>query len=302
MRRYFNIIKPFNISGSQPIFPKSQEHIIRKSMKYKLYISLFIIIPICIILGAKLHSYYTPAKERPIYKTVQHHDDTIRIAYIGDSWAFGHRFHQCKIKSILENELHRPVIICSYGIAGLTSKEIYHALFELDSLKHFMEKGYDYCFISAGINDTYKKMSTYYYQESMDCIIQFMLANHIHPIIQEIPDYNIQRAFERQTTKKKIIRRISMFINGVNFDCKQQFRNTLEKLIQANGYQNRVSVIKYKSWNKSYKNDLKYLYNEDQMHLNENGYAVLDSVIANSIVKNFLSFNTHTIQLTPPVH
>ena len=113
-------------------------------MKYKLYISLFIIITICIILGAKLHSYYTPAKERPIYNTEQHHDDTIRIAYIGDSWAFRHQFHQCIIKDILENKLHRPVNVYSYGISGLTSKEIYQVLFELDSFKHFMEKEFDY--------------------------------------------------------------------------------------------------------------------------------------------------------------
>ena len=258
-------------------------------MKYKLYISLFVIITICIILGAKLHSYYTPAKEHTIYKTVQHHDDTIRIAYIGDSWAFGHRFHQCKIKSILENELHRPVIICSYGIAGLTSKEIYHALFELDSLKHFMEKGYDYCFISAGINDTYKKMSTTYYQESIECIIRFMLASHIHPIIQEIPNYNITKAYDNQKTEKKLLRQISMLINGTDLDCKQQFRNDLDKLVQKKRYQDKVSIVRYKSWNKRYENDLKNLYIEDQMHLNEKGYSVLDSVIANEIIAHVLN-------------
>ena len=258
-------------------------------MKYKLYISLFTIITICIILGAKLHSYYTPAKERPIYKTMQHHDDTIRIAYIGDSWAFGHQFHQCIIKDILENKLHRPVIIRSYGIAGLTSKEIYNALFELDSLKHFIEKGYDYCFISAGINDTYKKMSTTYYKESMNYIMRFLLANHIHPIIQEIPDYNIQRVYERQLVKKKILRRISMSVNGTDLDCKQQFRDALDELIQTKGYQEKISIIRYDSWNKCYKNDIKELYIEDQMHLNEKGYSVLDSVIANEIIAHVLN-------------
>ena len=237
-------------------------------------------------MDAKLHSYYTPAKEHPIYKTVQHHDDTIRIAYIGDSWAFGHRFHKCKIKSILENKLHRPVTISSYGIAGLTSKEIYNALFELDNLKHFMEKGYDYCYISAGINDTYKKMSTSYYQESMDCIIQFLLANHIHPIIQEVPDYNITKAYDNQKTDKKLLRQISMQINGIDLDCKQQFRNALDELIQEKGYQGEVSIVRYKSWNNRYKKDLKELYIEDQMHLNEKGYSVLDSVIVNEIIKH----------------
>ena len=254
-------------------------------MKYKICLSLFIIITICIILGAKLHSYYTPAKERPIYKTMQHHDDTIRIAYIGDSWAFGHQFHQCKIKSILENKLHRPVIICSYGIAGLTSKEIYNALFELDSLKHFMEKGYNYCFISAGINDTYKKMSTSYYQKSMDNIIRFLLANHIHPIILEIPDYNIQGVYERQLVKKKILRRFSMIVNGTGLDCKQQFRETLDELIQQKGYQGKITIIRYKSWNNKYEDDLKELYIKDQMHLNEKGYTILDDLISKEILQ-----------------
>ncbi len=256
-------------------------------MKYKLHILLLILIfiTICLLLSVKLHSYYAPAKERPIYKTMQHHDDTIRIAYIGDSWAFGHRFHQCKIKSILENELHSPVIISSYGICGLTSKEIYHALFELASFKYFMKKGYDYCFISAGINDTYKKMSTSYYQKSMDCIIKFLLANHIHPLIQEIPDYNIQRAYERQLVKKKLIRRLSMFINDTDLDCKQRFRDALDELIQTKGYQDKVTVIRYKSWNNNYENDLKELYINDQMHLNEKGYTTLDDFISMKILQ-----------------
>lgn len=256
-------------------------------MKYKLIIFFIVFVTLCFILSIKLYSYYAPAEERPIYKTMQHHNDTIRIAYIGDSWAFGHQFHQCKIKEYLENELHRPAIINSYGIGGLTSKEIYNALFELDSLKHFMEKGYDYCFISAGINDTYKKMSTSYYQESMDCIIQFLLANHIHPIIQEIPDYNITKAYDNQKTDKKLLRQISMQTNGTDLDCKQQFREALDELVQKNGYQDKVNIVRYKSWNKRYENDLNNLYIEDQMHLNEKGYSVLDSVIAYEIIKHY---------------
>jgi lysophospholipase L1-like esterase len=150
-----------------------------------------------------------------------------------------------------------------------------------------MEKGYDYCYISAGINDTYKKMSTSYYQESMDCIIQFLPANHIHPIIQEIPNYNITKAYDNQKTEKKLLRQISMLINGTDLDCKQQFRNALDKLVQKKRYQDKVNIVRYKSWNKRYENDLKNLYIEDQMHLNEKGYSVLDSVIAYEIIKHY---------------
>lgn len=252
-------------------------------MKYKLIIFLIVFVTLCIILGIKLYSYYAPAEERPIYKTMQHNDDTLRIAYIGDSWAFGHQFHQCKMKELLENKLQRPVIVSSYGIGGLTSKEIYHALFELDSLKHFMEKGYDYCFISAGINDTYKKTSTSYYQNSMDCIIQFLLFNNIHPIIQEIPDYNINKTYENQKPEKKLIRQLSMLINHTKLDCKQDFRDALDELINEKRYNDKISVIRYKSWNNDYENDLNILYLNDGMHLNEKGYLVLDSMIAKKI-------------------
>lgn len=260
-------------------------------MKYKLIILLVAFITICFLMGIKLHSYYAFTQQRPPYHTTLHHDDTIRIAYIGDSWAFGHQFHQCKIKELLENKLNRPIVVSSYGISGLTSKEIYHALFEMDSLKHFIQQGYDYCFISAGINDTYKKMSISYYQKSMDCIIQFMLANNIHPIILEIPDYNIIKTYKNQKTDKKLLRQISMFINDTDLDCKQQFRDALDELIKAKEYQNKVTVIRYKSWNNNYEKDLRELYIEDQMHLNDKGYAVLDSVIANEIINRFQNYN-----------
>lgn len=236
--------------------------------------------------------YYSPAKEKTVYRTIQHHDDTIRIAYIGDSWAFGHQHHSCVIAQFIEDSLHGPVTVESRGIGGLTSKDIYNALFETGSLKQFMKKGYNYCFISAGINDTYKKMSTSYYQKSMECIIEFLLANNIHPVIQEIPDYNIVKVYHKQKTSKKLIRQLSMVINNTPLDCKQQFRDALDELIREKGYQDKISIVRYKTWNNDYANDLINLYIDDQMHLNERGYQLLDSVIAKEIVKHKLYFAT----------
>lgn len=263
-------------------------------MKTKILIILIPIFVVFIYWGRRLYEYYSPAKEYPFYMTSTHHDDTLRIAYIGDSWAFGHsdswtfgsKPHTCRISDIIKDSLHKPVIVVSYGIGGFTSKKIYYALFEIDSFKQFMEKGYHYCFISAGINDTYGKMSTSYYKQNMNCIIRFLLANHIHPIILEIPDYNIMKAYEQQKIEKKLLRHLSMLINGTQMDCKQQFRDALDELIIDKGYQDKVSIIRYKSWNNNYKSDLKYFYIDDQMHLNDRGYTVLDSVIAEVIIND----------------
>ncbi|MBQ9232297.1 MAG: SGNH/GDSL hydrolase family protein [Prevotella sp.] len=233
------------------------------------------------------YHYNSNPEKRQSYITKMHVDDTLRIAYIGDSWAYGHKCHKCAISSILKDRINRPVIVESYGICGLTSKEIYYALYDLDNFRLFMRKGYNYCFISAGINDTQKKMSTSYYQHSINCIIHFMQANNIFPIILEIPDYNILKVYNELNLRQKIIRQFSMIVNGTRMDCRQQYREALDELIKSNNYEERVGIIRYLSWNNDYENDLKNKYIRDGFHLNEKGYLILDSLIAKEILSNF---------------
>ena len=238
------------------------------------------------VIGYALYNYYAPPTEREAYIIPRHHDDTIRIAFIGDSWAAMHKEHDCIISQIIEDSIHRPVKVSSFGIHGKTSKEIYNDLFNNKDLRSFMMRGYDFCFISAGINDTYKKMSTSYYRISMDNIIRFMLTNKIHPIILEIPDYDIIKAYVRQKTSRKLLRKISILITGSQIDCKQEFRNTLRELIYGNQYGYQISILKYKEWNNNLRDNIKSYYLGDGMHLNHIGYTKLDSCIARIIIQH----------------
>lgn len=233
-----------------------------------------------------LYDYYSSPKLREPYLSNKG-NDTIDIAYIGDSWAFFHNEHNCMMAKLLEDSIHRPIKVYSMGICGLTSKEIYESIFEdIDLRNFFRQRKYDYCFVSAGINDTYKKMSAAYYQKSMEGIIQFLLANNIRPIILEIPDYDILKTYKNQKIEKKLLRRLSMFINSTGIDCKQDFRNALNELIKKKDYNDSVSIIRYKTWNNNFDKDIKSLYLKDGMHLNEYGYNVLDSAIAEEIKHN----------------
>jgi len=216
---------------------------------------------------------------------VQQAGDTIQIAYIGDSWAAMHQDDSCKIAKIISDKIHRPAKVYSFGICGLTSKEIYESFYDDSTYKAFLQtREYQYCFISAGINDTYKKMSLQYYKESIDGIIQFLLTNGIRPIILEIPDYDIQKAYRWQKSSRKLLREISIFINNTPVDCKQIFRDALNELISEKGYQDKISVIRYHSWNSHYQKDVMEIYRADGMHLNSKGYTRLDSVIAQEIL------------------
>ena len=232
--------------------------------------------------------YYMPPTEHQPYAIQQDRDDTLHIAYIGDSWAFMHREHDCKISTLLKGTIRRPVKVHSYGICGLTSKEFYENIFNNVDLKHFLQKRrYEYCYISLGINDTYTKMSTAYYQESMEYIIRFFLTNHVHPIILEIPDYDIYKSFNRQVLSRKVLRRLSMLINKTPLDCKQLFRNALDEMILNNKYTKDVSIIRYLSWNNNCTKDQETLYLSDGIHLNTSGYAKLDSCIAETCVSHY---------------
>lgn len=253
--------------------------------KRALYISISLAVCTIIGLAYGFHRYYAPPRLKQPYKINTTPDDTLRIAFIGDSWAFMHKDHECKIATILQNSIQKPVKVHSYGVCGLTSKEIYENMFDNSDFNLFLSKRqYEYFYVSAGINDTYKKMSTSYYQQSMDGIIRFLLANHIHPILQEIPDYDIQLSYERQKPSKKLLRRLSMIINSTPLDCKQIFRNALNDMIHENNYADKLSILRYKSWNGNGDKDLKGLYRSDRLHLNDKGYAVLDSAIAKEIL------------------
>ena len=251
---------------------------------WKLVILLIVITVGCI--SYSTFSYYKPPTKYQPYTMPQHREDTLRIAYIGDSWAFMHREHECHISDIIEDIIHCPVKVHSYGICGTTSKEFYENMFNNAELKHFLQKRrYEYCCISLGINDTYKKMSAAYYQQSMEYILKFFLTNQVHPIILEIPDYDIIKSFERQNNSRKLLRRLSMFINKTPLNCKQLFRNALDELISKKMYTKDVSIIRYMSWNSYGTKDLNTLYLSDGIHLNTTGYAKLDSCIIKTCIE-----------------
>ena len=253
-------------------------------MKRKLYYILLAIIVILFILGYGMYYYYAPPKERKPYPIAQNHDDTIRVAYIGDSWAFFHHPYDKRITDSLTSKLNHPAKVSSIGFCGRSSKEIYWYLFDDPGLVPFMSKGYDYCFVAAGINDTNKKMSTNYYKQSMACIIQFLLANQITPIILEIPDYDIEKMYRNEIPSRKLLRPFSRFVTGTPINCKEEFRQALNDLLKEKKYGEKVQVIRYKSWNNRSIEDLRNYYQNDGIHLNENGYAKLDSCIIETCV------------------
>ena len=129
------------------------------------------------------------------------------------------------------------------------------------------------------------KMTRAYFKESINFIIQHLLSNHIHPIIIEIPDYDIEKAYRNLKLHRKIQTRLSMLITNTSMNCKQEFRDILNLAIKEHDYDNHATIIRYKEWNNNIEEDLENLYQPDGVHLNDKGYKKLDSCIAQHIIE-----------------
>lgn len=260
-----------------------------KNRGINLSILLLIAALLAVILFSRLLPYYTPAVKLNEYEVVHKYDDTLRIAVIGDSWADFHGYYRCHIPAILHHLNDKPVQVYTSGISGYTSKEIYYSIFKNDSVRSAIEWGPDYCAVMAGINDADRKMGTRYYKESMRLIIDFLLKNHITPIIFEIPDFNIKYSFEVRRWRLKLKYFFSMFVHLTPIDCIDMYRNALFELLKEENWLNKIVYIRTSKWNPDGYMDDRNIYDESQMHLNEKGYEVLDTCIAYSIQESIES-------------
>ena len=74
-----------------------------------------------------------------------------------------------------------------------------------------------------------------------------------------------------------------MMLTLSRMDCINEYRDAYNSLLYEHKWEDKVITIRNEDWNPLGYKDNRNLYDEGQMHLNEKGYFVLDSCIANKI-------------------
>lgn len=243
----------------------------------------------------EINNYYSFAKE----KTIKHGkkaetDDTLKIIMIGDSWAAYH--HNQGYDSILSKEIEqrltRPVSFVSSGMVGAKTKTIYELMF--DSVSNcgtwkLFEQHPDYCIISAGINDAIAKMGRKNYCHHYNLILKQLITNDIRPIIIDMPDVGYKSVYRRESLTAKLRHRISSVINHADMWSFNEYRQTLKDELNEQELDDKIIYIPASSWNPDGYQDERNLYQDDVIHLNAQGYLMLDSCIANYIIADIFS-------------
>lgn len=255
----------------------------------KIIMNLSLIITVLLVLiGAlRCHSYYHFASEQTIsFPSSVITNDTMRVIIIGDSWAAYHQKSDSLLQKLLIDKNREPVIVSSNGIVGAKSKAIYQEL--LLSYHSLLKNHPNYAVISAGINDAVAKMGTDFYVWHYMLIIRQLLKLGIKPVVMEVPEVNYRAIASRERWTMRLHHFASSLMTSSELYGFESYRLALKNAIADSGLSDSLIYLKVDEWNPDGYRDSRNLYLEDETHLNDMGYSILDSCLANRITRDYL--------------
>lgn len=239
-----------------------------------------------LLLGSlRLHPYYRLAKSQGLIMDSigNFPSDTLKIAFIGDSWAAYQHPYDSLLCSMLSSD-GRLIGVTSVGNVGAKSSEIYERMFS--TTKAILMERPKYCVISAGINDAVAKLGKEYYVHHYMLILQQLLELGINPVVLEMPEVNYRAVAGREPWTMRIRHILSSLMTGSELYGFDSYKAALVQAIKKADMQSRIIYIGADSWNADGYLDDRGLYLDDEIHLNAKGYEVLDSCIASEILKD----------------
>jgi len=266
----------------------------------KLLLIIFSIVGLVLWVIWEWRPYYRPSEVFNTYEVTKHDDDTLRVIMIGDSWVYFHETlrRDSTLELKIKKEIgHKRVKLLAKGKGGAVSGEIYNYMsaermlateYDLNNCSQpIIEQGADYCIISAGINDARQRRGKQYYVTNYYQIIRFLLSKGIRPVVMEIPEVEVDEAYEGNTLYYQLRSRIVMRMMETNLYGTHDYRQALKDSLTARYLMDSVLYIPAASWNPEGWHDKRNIYADDHFHLNLNGYELLDSTFAAEIVKDY---------------
>lgn len=232
---------------------------------------------------------WQPEPLLPVYESVRHTDDTLRVVMIGDSWAGMHREGglDTLLQHCLEEAQSRPVQVVSNGKGGAVSRVVYQLMSERgdDGTRKILENGPDYCIISVGINDAAKCLGPQQFVVHYRLIVDQLLQMGICPVVLEMPDVDLRHAYKGKPLRHRLGEYLKMWM----VDCRPYtfapYREKLKTMLLKQGWKERVVYVSAGEWNNQSVVMTPGLFLPDRIHLNTVGYARLDSCIAVAIAQ-----------------
>jgi lysophospholipase L1-like esterase len=156
-----------------------------------------------------------------------------------------------------------------------------------------IEQHPDYCIIMAGINDWRLFKPKSFYVGNYRLILNLLIQNGIRPVVMEMPDVDIEYFHgNRKFYRRWMFDALSLLtrVNDSN-DSAQDYRDAMRKMLQESGLDDKVLFIPISAWNPEGIDNSPDIYLDDRLHLNLDGYHVMDSCMAYDVIKDYQKRN-----------
>ena len=248
------------------------------------YLSLLITVIVLLLCLIRLHPYYQYAQLQDMNLSPSPiKTDTLKIAFIGDSWADYHHPYDSLLCSMLSVGA-RLVSVKTKGNVGAKSKGIYERL--SSTTRPILVWHPHYCIISAGINDAVAKLGADNYVHHYLLILRQLIRLGIKPVVLEVPDVNYRAIASRESWTMRLHHTLSSFLTGSKMYNFDSYRTSLKDAIDGLVRGGKVVYVPADAWNPLGYLDNRRLYESDETHLNPLGYHLLDSCIASVILRD----------------
>lgn len=248
------------------------------------YLSMLIIVIVLLLCLMRLHPYYQYAQYKDMSLSPSStKNDTLRIAFIGDSWADYHHLYDSLLCSMIGGD-DRLVSVKSKGNVGAKSRGIYERM--STSTRPILKWKPHYCIISAGINDAVAKLGEDNYVHHYQLILRQLIRLGIKPVVLEVPDVNYRAIASRESWTMRLHHTLSSFLTGSKMYNFDSYRTSLKDAIDDLVRGGKVVYVPADAWNPMGYLDNRRLYESDETHLNPLGYHLLDSCIASVILRD----------------
>ncbi len=295
-------------SGQQEMHPYTIYRILIRLKKLK-RIGFFLLLSGVLCYGVYegrlfVEEEFGVAEELPIYDIGPHpNDDTLRVAVIGDSWAEYHTSLECDtiFCRFAKRLTARPVKCFSRGHSGKVTKEIYYEMFSDHTVEHswdidrclqpLIEQHPDYCIIMAGINDMRLCKPAVFYTGNYHLIINLLIKNGIRPVVLELPGVDLKYFHEKRRFYRRWMFDVVALLTKIDYSSAQVYRDAMKEMLHETGLDEKVLFIPMSAWNSGGVDANPEMYLDDRLHLNLDGYHVLDSCMAYDVVKDYQKRN-----------
>ena len=256
-----------------------------------------------LVLKHRWKDILSPVTPMTPYNVTEHHDDTLRVLMIGDSWADMHLSFDSLLHKYIENMLNIPVRMESRGRGGAKSKDVYYLMYDKTTAigdlrdgygtQEILKNGADYCVVLVGINDAAANYGAENYCKNMEAIIDFLIQLKMVPVIVEMPCVDIRTLYARKTLYNIVTDWVRSRMTCCRmYDVEPYGEAMLEKFQERIKKKEIIFVCKGQ-WNEKGCEDERGLYLRDKIHLNARGYALLDSCLAIVISDDVLHKRRH---------